>query len=270
MVAPFQNPVRRIPRNERGRDFVVGDIHGCFDLVLRGMDMVGFDQSRDRILSVGDLIDRGPGSHRAARFLAQPWVHAVRGNHEDMLLEAYADGEPHSAVLEFLASRNGFGWWLGASDGVRSDVLDAVGRMPLALEVEIPGGKVGIVHADVPFRLTWPDFLARLEAGDEEVAYEAMWSRARVERRDASGVAGVDRVFVGHTPLPRPAVLGNVYAVDSGAVYGWRGAEAGMLTFAEASSATLDLAALLRDEAPEELVLALAAGREFSATPPGP
>ncbi len=66
----------------------------------------------DRLLSVGDLIDRGDGSHRCARFLAQPYVHAVRGNHEDMLLDLYKDGEPVPAVLMFAARSNGFGWWL--------------------------------------------------------------------------------------------------------------------------------------------------------------
>lgn len=270
MVAPFQNPVRRVPRNETGRDFVVGDIHGCFDLVLRGMDKVGFDQSCDRIISVGDLIDRGPGSHRAARFLSQPWVHAVRGNHEDTLLEIYAEGEPDEAVLRYMGSRNGFRWWLGAPDSVRADILEAVARMPLAMEVDTPRGSVGVVHADVPFGLSWPAFLARLEAGDEEVAHEAMWGRDRIYGGDESGVAGIGRVFVGHTPLPRIAKLGNLYAIDTGAVFGLQEPAKGVLTFAEVTSMTLDLTALSRDDTPEELVQALAAVREARVPFSGP
>ncbi len=99
---------KKLARNERGCDFVVGDIHGAFDLVLRAMDKARFDPAVDRLLSVGDLIDRGDGSHRCARFLAQPYVHAVRGNHEDMLLDLYKDGEPVPAVLMFAARSNGF------------------------------------------------------------------------------------------------------------------------------------------------------------------
>lgn len=74
---------RSYPANCLGRDFVLGDIHGAYDMVLQGMRQVRFDKKVDRIFSVGDLIDRGAGSHRALEFLAQPYVYAVRGNHDD-------------------------------------------------------------------------------------------------------------------------------------------------------------------------------------------
>jgi len=63
--------VMRLGRNEKGRDFVVGDIHGAFDLVIDAMKAVNFDPEADRLLSVGDLIDRGAGSHRCAAFLTR-------------------------------------------------------------------------------------------------------------------------------------------------------------------------------------------------------
>lgn len=56
--------VLRLPENTRGRDFVVGDIHGAFDKVEAAMAKVGFDVERDRLLSVGDLVDRGAESAR--------------------------------------------------------------------------------------------------------------------------------------------------------------------------------------------------------------
>ncbi len=84
--------VKRLPLNTKGTDLIVGDIHGMFDLVLRAMDKMNFDQSCDRLISVGDMIDRGPGSHRTAKFLSCSFVEAVLGNHEGMLLEAYVHG----------------------------------------------------------------------------------------------------------------------------------------------------------------------------------
>ncbi|GIK44882.1 MAG: hypothetical protein BroJett012_07850 [Betaproteobacteria bacterium] len=39
---------KKLARNERGRDFVVGDIHGAFDLVLRAIDKARFDPARDK------------------------------------------------------------------------------------------------------------------------------------------------------------------------------------------------------------------------------
>lgn len=48
----------RLDRNRPGRDFVIGDAHGAFDQVWRAMKLAGFDRSRDRLCSVGDLVDR--------------------------------------------------------------------------------------------------------------------------------------------------------------------------------------------------------------------
>ena len=53
----------RFAQNTVGRDFAVGDIHGCFTELQRGLEAIGFDPSTDRLFSVGDLVDRGPESH---------------------------------------------------------------------------------------------------------------------------------------------------------------------------------------------------------------
>jgi serine/threonine protein phosphatase 1 len=41
----------------------------------------------------------------------------------------------------------------------------------------------------------------------------------RIQSEDPSGVPDVRAVVVGHTPLKRAAVLGNVYHIDTGAVF---------------------------------------------------
>ena len=74
--------------NELGRDFVVGDLHGCIDHFERLLDQIEFDAEKDRMFSVGDLVDRGPDSMACLRLLKEPWFHAVLGNHEDMMLDA--------------------------------------------------------------------------------------------------------------------------------------------------------------------------------------
>ena len=53
----------RFAQNIAGRDFAVGDIHGCFTELQRGLDAIGFNPNTDRLFSVGDLVDRGPESH---------------------------------------------------------------------------------------------------------------------------------------------------------------------------------------------------------------
>ncbi len=264
MVARFEVPFLKVGANVGGRDFVVGDIHGCFDQVLRAMDAVGFDQAVDRIFSVGDLIDRGPGSHRSARFLSHDWVYAVRGNHEDMLLDAYQNvdlhdgGKPHPAVLEYMHSRNGFSWWRATGDEVKADILAAIAKLPIAIELETSRGPVGLVHADVPAGLSWPAFLDRLGARDMKVAEKALWGRDRVTREDASGVEGIGRVFVGHTPIRGLVKLGNVYAIDTGAVFGVLGRMEGALTFVQANAGTALYKQLREDGPPRDFVAALA------------
>jgi len=54
--------IKRHPCNHQGRDFVIGDLHGCLPLLHRLLDHVRFDPAGDRVFSTGDLIDRGPFS----------------------------------------------------------------------------------------------------------------------------------------------------------------------------------------------------------------
>jgi len=81
--------IRKLPENIVGKDYVVGDLHGCLSLLQRLLKEVEFDQDRDRLFSVGDLIDRGPDSLGCLQLLAQPWFYAVQGNHENMLLNFF-------------------------------------------------------------------------------------------------------------------------------------------------------------------------------------
>lgn len=236
--------IQRFARNERGRDFLVGDIHGAYDLVIDAMKKAGFDPKVDRLFSVGDLIDRGAGSHRAAKFLSMPYVHAVRGNHEDMLLDLYKDGEPQEYVLKIAARFNGFAWWLDTTHTVRQEILDAIRDLPLAIEIETERGTVGLIHADVPPGMDWATFCSRLEVGDERVVRTCLWGRDRVKKSDSSGVAGIGRIFAGHTRQSGIKHLGNIYYVDTSAYAGERdGAGNGHLTMAQIAMKTSSLVA---------------------------
>lgn len=226
--------VRRYARNLVGRDFVVGDIHGEFGLLAKALQRVGFDPSKDRLFLLGDLIDRGRASHLCAYVLSLPYVHAVLGNHEHMLLQLYAKGEPHPDVLAFMMQRNGFGWWRTADADTRRRTLDAVSTLPLAIEIDTPRGSVGLVHADVSSGMSWQDFTRALEAGDERAIDDCVWGRKRIDHGDRRGVAGIDRLFVGHNKQKGVTRLGNVYFIDTGAAF-WRdeGNRKGHLTLAD-------------------------------------
>lgn len=209
----------QFPVNDRGQDYVVGDLHGCYQQLTQRLQQVGFNPDVDRLFSVGDLVDRGPESESALDYLAMPWFHAVRGNHEQMFLELYSDGEPSRAALEYVCSRmsNGMQWWLDLAQDKRRAFLEAFARLPFAIEVQTARGSVGLVHADIPKGMGWKRFLARIEARDDRTIQTAIWGRTRIKDKDTSGVAGIDRVFVGHTIQTRTRRLGNIYYIDSGA-----------------------------------------------------
>lgn len=70
------------------RLFVVGDLHGCYVELMDQLSVINFDYSTDLLISVGDLIDRGRNSLKCLELTKEPWFKAIRGNHEQMCLEA--------------------------------------------------------------------------------------------------------------------------------------------------------------------------------------
>lgn len=238
--------VRRFQANANGRDFVLSDIHGAYDLVIHAMKAARFDPRVDRLFVNGDLVDRGEQSLRAKRFLDQPYVFACAGNHEDWWVSLYEEGPPEEALVRSLGQRMnmGVGWWLDAQPEQRDALIAKFKSLPMAMEVETERGVVGIVHADVPKGMSWQQFTQALEAGDEHAIKCALWGRSRINSGDESGVQGIGRVFVGHTPQwSGPRRLGNVYAVDTGAIFGLKAdnVDEGRLTVALLVAATGEL-----------------------------
>ncbi len=204
---------QRFEANASGHDYVVGDIHGRFDLLERGMAAVRFDPERDRMFSVGDLVDRGPRSEEAVDWIRQPWFHAVRGNHEQRCIES----EPGMHLC------NGGGWFLALSDEKQDATRAVFDALPIAIEVDLGDGIAGIVHAEVPGD-DWTEFRAMLQnppAILDHIERFALWGRDVIRRRSTfGGVAGVNVVYVGHTPLESAQEVENVRYIDTGAVFG--------------------------------------------------
>ena len=69
-------------------DYAIGDLQGCYDALQKLLDQIQFDDRRDRLWLVGDLVSRGPHSLAVLRFLQQlpnpPRI--TLGNHDLSLL----------------------------------------------------------------------------------------------------------------------------------------------------------------------------------------
>lgn len=203
--------ILRLPANTAGRDFITGDVHGCFSRLQALLDRAGFDPEKDRLFCTGDLVDRGPESLDAMEWLDRPWFHSVLGNHEQMAIN-FAAGHNHA----FLYERNGGRWFINLSNEEQFRIAQRFKELPLAIEVEVAGLQIGIVHAEVP-----DDDWRNLETPGKWGREIALWARDRIEAERTNRVENIDCVFVGHTPVgPTTAFLGNVAYIDTGAVFG--------------------------------------------------
>jgi serine/threonine protein phosphatase 1 len=209
--------IPRFSRNDAGRDFAVGDIHGCFSALTRALGVVRFDPVVDRLFSVGDLVDRGPESSHVMSWLESPWFHAICGNHDFMTWRS-ALGDPYPDVNHLAHG----GEWLGLLPAAeRQCIGERLSALPLAVEVETPLGIVGLVHADCPFddwremqRVRWDELKPT-----HPVAEYCLWSIERHARQYAGQVRNIRAVVHGHRTVPSAQVLGNVHFIDTG---GWR------------------------------------------------
>ena len=204
--------MNRVERNEVGRDFVAGDIHGCYRTLERALDAVRFDSTRDRLFSVGDLINRGPASMEALAWLTDGRIHAaVCGNHEDAMLSSLSINREtvYEPWQRWIPDDEVPRWWR------------ALRSLPYAMTVDTRSGDVGIIHAGPVYR-NWLRTLADLERGSHEAIETALLggfegSGAKWRGKRGTDVRGVRALITGHHWSEEVKRDGNWLCIDTGA-----------------------------------------------------
>ncbi|ASI60208.1 serine/threonine-protein phosphatase [Raoultella ornithinolytica] len=192
--------------------WLVGDLHGCFAVLMSHLRQIKFDPYQDLLISVGDLIDRGPQSAKCLALLDCCWFCAVRGNHEQMALDAQESGALTLWVM------NGGHWYQESTRGERLQIderLDRCRQLPLIVELSAGSLRHIVAHADYPaatYRWQQPV--------DEQ---QVLWSRQRLMDHLAGrhgAIGGADHFWFGHTPLKQRYDSDNQHYIDTGAVFG--------------------------------------------------
>ena len=194
------------------RIWVVGDLHGCRRELDALLQQHQFDPQQDLLISVGDIIDRGPDSLGCLALLEEPWFRCVRGNHEEMALSALQGQEMA------LWQMNGGDWFFrlrGAALSAARHALQRCRELPLILHLQLDERIIVIAHADYP---------AREYALNKPLDWQqVVWSRQRLEAMESgerAGIRGADAFYFGHTPLKQSLTIANLHYIDTGAVFG--------------------------------------------------
>jgi serine/threonine protein phosphatase 1 len=212
------------------RRFAIPDIHGCARSFRSLVHEVLRLERQDHLYLLGDMIDRGPASKEVVdevlRLRAEGFaVHPLRGNHEEMLLNACVDRAMFRVWM-----LNGGGATL-ASFGVEDPC--ELARSYRAFFAQLPTHIIlddfVLVHAGL-------NFMADDPFSDTEAMLWSRWNE--VDR----GRIGGRRLVCGHTPQALAAIRQSLGSdrimLDNGCVYGAVGG-LGTLTALELDTLTL-------------------------------
>ena len=79
------------------KTIVVTDIHGCLEELESVLAQAGFDSEADKLICLGDLMDRGPYSfgvfdrfRSLKRKMGERCI-MILGNHDDMMMNSFYD-----------------------------------------------------------------------------------------------------------------------------------------------------------------------------------
>ncbi|MBY5620578.1 metallophosphoesterase family protein [Rhizobium leguminosarum] len=185
--------------------FAIGDIHGCIDPLRRMIDRIEAYAPEGTVVFLGDYIDRGPDSKSVLdRIIAGPsepwrWI-CLKGNHEDMMVAAYADGQSRAV-------------WLG-NGGLETEISYGGRVLPQHLQwatdrplMHVDRHRI-FVHAGVD-----PKFSLDRQSQDD-----LLWMRFLAGQ---PGEYWGKHLVHGHTPsMSNPMTTGNRTNIDSGCVFG--------------------------------------------------
>lgn len=201
--------------------YVVGDLHGSYQLLMSQLTTIDFDFENDLLICTGDLIDKGKENLECISLIDKPWFKTVRGNHEEMCIKGLFD-----LKLRQLHERNGGEWFYQLPSHHQYKIIKSFEDLPLVIELQLQEKKIGVVHADIDIH-EWGAFKADIVQGNYEIqgmnsAYEnALWGRGRIKNYSDNYdvVENIDEIYLGHTIVREMTQIDNCYYLDVGSSF---------------------------------------------------
>lgn len=194
----------------RGRVIAIGDIHGCALEFEALIDKLGLTR-HDRLVLLGDLVNRGPDSAGVIA-LARRYAHrALLGNHELRLLNYRRTGDPtHLKKSDYETLRQ-----------LSADDWSYLAQMPLTYH--LPEFDTVLVHGgflpDRPWRGQPDRVVTRIQVvGPDGEPHKISDFPRSPHWSDVW--RGPPFVVYGHTPRPEPKRLTWSLGIDTGCVRG--------------------------------------------------
>lgn len=187
------------------RTIVVGDIHGCYDELMELLEKVDFD-SKDRVVSVGDLITKGPKSREVLElFMSDDRFSTVIGNH-DLALRRRWYGED----VELKPSQKETHKELKGDKDYFTPFLNS---LPFVIDLDThlvvhAGLRPNVaLHSQTTGDMTRLRTLGPDRESDEGTPWYHVYSGDKI-------------VLFGHWPAPEPRRSPKAIGLDTGCVYG--------------------------------------------------
>lgn len=188
------------------RTIVVGDIHGCYDELMALLEKANFGE-KDRVVSVGDLIAKGPKNREVMElFMTDARFTTVIGNH-DLALRRKWNGED----IDLKPAQRETHKELKGEKDIYASFLN---RLPFTIDLNTHL----VVHAGLRpnielYSQTTGDLTRLRTLGPDRESDEGTpWYHVYY---------GEKTVLFGHWPAPEPRRGKNAIGLDTGCVYGY-------------------------------------------------
>lgn len=190
-----------------------GDINGCYDTLMKLLDVMKYDSTKDRLIFTGDIGDRGPKSFECYEFVQHH--HRVKGNHEEMIIETVVNNN-YSYGETWVA--NGGMWGVIEGFDKVAQLIQPFIDDPLVLVVGEGESRFHVVHAELingGYLVTNDD----VDKGNFNHAL-ALWGRTLAD--SSSSYRGqyhspdLSLTYCGHTVTPQPFQAERQIFIDTG------------------------------------------------------